>query len=405
VRRVLVGVLAVLLGLPVSGWLVLRRQASALGARLVEDAQALEALRFSRAGTPGNELECLGHHADLAPDSSRAVPWTHPVVLGIREGSLPIDTLPAPMRAHLDAHTPWLGSLLSCAALDTVAPTTGVGPIPDVSHPRRQRVPRLQESVMALLPLRLRLLTATGQPDLATAECTAGLQLALDVYRLEGLEGLLGALATTRALVPACGAAADAASPEARRAHLAAIERLRAELPPFSRVMQLERVQSSLRLFGAWLPPDLDARLPPGARAATASARAVTTERGLASTTALRLYWRRFDAAMRRCADVADLEEPTRTTALVDAMKGFESPTLHRFFTSEPADLRYQLYAQEADQVKVMLELLAAAARLRDAPDAAVPPGLTRAQHDGLVTVTPVMAELSTLQLTVHLER
>lgn len=402
-RRVLVGVLAILLGLPLAGWAVLRRQAATLGAQLVDDAHRLDDVRFTRAGRPGNELDCLGHHADVAPDTSRAVPWTHPVVLGVREGSLPVAELPPEMREVLDARTPWLDSLTACAALDTVAPTAGLGPIPEPNHPRRQALPRLQESVMSLLPLRLRARLADGRVDEAALACTAGLQLGLDVYRLEGLEGLLGALATTRALVPACAAAADAASPGGRARFLAAVERLRGELPPFSRDMQLERVQLSLRLFGAWLPADLDARLPAAARAITASARAATTERGLVPTTALRLSWRRFDAAMRRCAEAADLPEPARTAALVAAMKGFESPTLHRFLTAEPADLRYQLYAQEADQLRVMLELLAVAARLHDAPLAPVPSGYTRVDTpDGLVTLTPTRPELSTLNVAVH---
>ena len=402
-RRVLVGVLIVILGLPLAGWAVLRRQASTLGTQLVADAHRLDDVRLTRAGLPGNELDCLGHHADVAPDTSRTVPWTHPVVLGVREGSLPITDLPADMRAVLDARTPWLASLAECAALDTVAPTAGLGPIPEPNHPRRQLLPRLQESVMSLLPLLLRVRLAEGRADDAALACTAGLQLALDVYRLEGLEGLLGALATTRALVPACAAAAYAASPDGRRAFLATVELLRGELPPFSRVMQLERVQLSLRLFGPWLPADLDAQLPAAARTITASARAATTERGLVPTTALRLYWRRFDAAMQRCAEAADLPEPARTAALVAAMKGFESPTLHRFFTSEPADLRYQLYAQEADQLRIMLELLAVAARLHDAPLTAVPPGFTRVDTpDGLVTLTPAQPELSTLHVPVH---
>lgn len=402
VRRVLIAVLAVLLGLPLAGLALLRRQAATLGARLVDDVHRLEDVRIARSGRPGNELDCLGHHADIAPDASRAVPWTHPVVLGVREGSLSIHELPPPMRDYLDARVPWLDSLAECAALGTVAPTAGLGPIPDPGHPRRQTLPRLQESVMSLLPLLLRERLAEGRADDAASSCTAGLQLALDVYGLEGLEGLLGALATTRALVPACASASDAATPEARRVFLATIERLRSELPPFSRVMQLERVQRSLRLFGPWLPGALDAQLPPAARAITASARSATTERGLLPTTALRLYWRRFDAAMRRCADVADLEEPARTAALVDAMKGFDSPTLHRFFTSEPADLRYQLYAQEAEQLRIMLELLALAARVHDAPLTPVPPAFTRVDAGDLVTLTPVLPELSTLYVTVH---
>jgi len=401
-RRVLLGVLLVLLGLPVAGGLVLRRQASALGARLVEDAKRLDAARFTRPGRDGNELDCLAHHADVSPDVSRSVPWTHPTVLGIREGSLPLGDLPADMQGVLAREAAWLESLVDCGDFGTVAPTAGLGPAADPHHPRRQLLQRLSDAVMALMPLHLRALAASGRADDAAQACTSTLQLMLDVYLLEGLEGLLGALATTRSLVPTCASAADAASDEARARYAAALARLRDELPPFSRVMELERVQLSLRLFGPWLPGDLDARLSAGARAVTAVARTSIDTRGLVPTTALRLYWRRFDAAMRRCIDVADLPEPARTPALVAAMRGFESPTLHRFFTSEPADLRYQLYAQEADQLRVMVELLALAAAVDGAPDTPTPAGFVRTEHEGLVTLTPTASELSTLHVTVR---
>jgi hypothetical protein len=401
-RRVLLALAVVVIGLPVGGWLVLRRQAAALGATLVADARRAEDTRFTRPGRDGNELDCLGRHADLAPDSSRVVPWTHPTVLGAREGSLPPSVLPQPMLDFLHTHEPWLDSLVDCARFGTVAPTDGFGPTADAQHPRRQLLPRLDDAVMALMPLHLREVTLAGRADDATRACTSTLQLLLDVYRLEGLEGLLGALATTRSLVPACAAAADAASDESRARYAADVTRLRSELPPFSRVMQLERLQLSLRLFGPWLPGDVDAQLPPGARAITAAARATSGGRGVVPTAALRLYWRRFDAAMQRCVDVADLPEPARTPALVDAMRGFESPTLHRFFTSEPADLRYQLYAQEADQLRVMLELLALAAAVDAAPETPTPPGFTRIEHEGLVTLTPTMPELSMLSVTVR---
>ena len=401
-RRVFLALAVVLVGLPVGGWLVLRRQANALGAKLVDDAQRLEDTRFTRSGRPGNEMDCLGRQADLAPDSSIVVPWMHPTVLGVREGSLPLSALSQPMQDFLHAQAPWLDALVACAGFDTVAPTAGIGPAVDPTHPRRQALPKLGDAVMALMPPHLLEWTRSGRADDAALACVSTLQLMVDVYRLEGLEGLLGALATTRTLAPACAAASDAASDDARARYAAAVSRLRDELPPFSRVMQLERVQLSLRLFGPWLPRDLDARLPPGAQAITSAARSSRETRGLVPTAALRLYWRRFDAAMQRCADVADLPEPARTPALVDAMGGFESPTLHRFFTSEPADLRYQLYAQEADQVRVMLDLLALAATIDTAPDTPTPPGFTRVDHQGLVTVTPVMPDLSMLHVTVR---
>lgn len=130
--------------------------------------------------------------------------------------------------------------------------------------------------------------------------------------------------------------------------------------PDYTEVMSLERTQLGLRLFGAWLPAELDAQLPESARLTTKAQRESKFERGVKATLALRLYWRRFDAGMRQVEAASALPPLQREPAILAAQAKLDAPFLRRFFTADPVDLRYQMYAVYLDQLHATLNQLSA---------------------------------------------
>lgn len=355
-RRAVLTVLGAIVGLLLAGWLVLARQATKLGEGLVQDAAALEARRFELTGPRGEVFECAGLEADVSPDLSRTLPWTSPDVLAAANGAGP---LTEPMRAALAEHGAWLARTLACGRLSTVAPAPGVGPFPDLRHGRRQSMPRLTESLTTLAPLALREDLARGAPAAALERCADVLALTTAWLRLEGLEAMLPTLGPSRAVMPACTEALSLA-PEAERVHFRArLAELRRLAPGYAEIIALERTQLGLRFFGAWLPLELEARLPASARAVTRAQRESKFDRGIAATLALRLYWRKFDAGMREVEQAALLAPAPRDAGIVAAQKRLAAPFLRRFLAADPIDPKYEMYAAYLDQLHAALESLA----------------------------------------------
>ena len=354
-RRVLLAVFALIIALVLGGWLVLRHQAQTYGEGLVRDAVALEARTFELAGTEGSVMDCLGRAADVSPDISRSVPWTLPEVMAVTAGRTALTPL---TRTELENNRAWLGATLACAQLKTVAVAPGLGPFADVRHGRRQTMPRLMESLTALAPISMREAMERSVPGEALETCSEVLTLTTSWLRLEGLEAMLPTLGASRTVLPACHDALMQVSEEERLRFRARAAELLALSPEYPEVMALERTQLGLRLFGAWLPPELDVQLPDSARLITKTQRDTRFDRGVRSTLALRLYWRRFDAGMREVEAVSSLPPATRASAILAAQSRLDAPFLRRFFTADPVDLRYQMYAVYLDQLRATLGLL-----------------------------------------------
>ncbi len=356
-RRLLLTILGLVVALALTGWLVLRRQAQKLGEGLVQDAQALDARRFELpSGDPGEIFDCLGHEADLSPDVSRSLPWTLPEVMAVTAGTQPMSDA---FRAELESHRPWLVRTLACGKLKTVTQTAGLGAFPDVRHGRRQSMPRLMEALTSLAPLAMRDALARKAPGEALQICSSVLTLTTGWLRLEGLEGMLPTLGASRSVLAACADALHTASDEDVARFRTRAAELRTLAPQYTEVMALERTQLGLRLFGGWLPADLDAQLPSTARAITKTQRESKYERGMKATLALRLYWRRFDAGMREVEAASALAPAPREAAILKAQANLDAPFLRRFFTADPVDLRYQMYAVYLDNLHATLERLA----------------------------------------------
>lgn len=356
-RRVVLSLLTVLVALLGAAWLVLGVQAKRLGEGLVADANTLEIRRFelAKTGTPGGILDCLGAQADVAPDLSRTLPWTLPEVMAVTNGTAPLSE---PILLQLTASGAWLSNTLTCGRLHTVANAPGLGPFPDIRHGRRQSMPRLMESLTALAPLSMREALGRDAPDEALDTCASVLSLTTAWLRLEGLESMLPTLGPTRAVLPACNDALTRASEAARTRFKARIAEVRAVAPRYTEVMALERTQLGLRLFGAWLPGELDVQLPASAREVTKSQREGKFDRGVLATLALRLYWKRFDSGMREVERASTLQPTEREAAILAAQARLDSPFLKRFFPADPVDLRYQMYAVYLDQLHAQLDAL-----------------------------------------------
>ncbi len=348
-----------LLGLPAGAWLVLALQGRALSQRLVDDANSLDARALGLPhNAPGNVIDCLGREADLSPDVSRALPFSGAEVMTVTDGSRPFHSLSPAARAEVASGHAWLRRVVACGALATVAPAGGLGPFADVRHGRRQSMPRLMEALTSLAPLTMREALARGDVNDALEVCAATLSGTTAWLRLEGLEAMLATLGPSRAVMPACDEALDAATPEQRERFTQRLEDVRALAPEYAEVMRLERTQLALRLYGAWLPDAFDARLPPGARAMTAAQRADRWVRGVPATLALRLYWRKFDRGMRDVEAAASLPPAEREAAILKAQDLLAAPLLRRFLASDPMDLRYQMYALYLDSLHEHLRLL-----------------------------------------------
>lgn len=355
-RRLIFAVLALVVTLLLGSWLVLRRQAQTLGEGLVRDANTLSARRFDLdSGTPGEILDCAGREADVSPDISRTLPWTQPEVMAVTAGTSPLSET---FRTELATHRAWLQRTLACGELQTVIAAPGLGPFPDVLHGRRQSMPRLMEALTSLAPLAMRDALARDAPAEALEMCSSVLTLTTSWLRMEGLEGMLPTLGASRAVLAACADALESSSDEDTQRFRARAAELRQLAPNYAEVMTLERTQLALRLFGAWLPAELDAQLPDAARVMTKTQRASKFDRGVKATLALRLYWRRFDAGMRDVELACSLPLAQREGAILAAQARLDAPFLRRFFTSDPVDLRYQMYAVYLDQLHERLERL-----------------------------------------------
>lgn len=344
------------------GWLVLSTQASRLGRPLVDDALALEARTFEleSATEPGALFDCVGAEADVSPDLSRTLPWLLPVVRDVTAGVASAASLPPELREEATRHAAWLARVVACARLRTVANAAGLGPFADVSHGRRQTMPRTMEALASLAPIHLRDALERGDVAGALDTCAAMLLITTAWLRLEGLESMLATFGPSRGVLPGCHDALGVATVEQREqfsARLADVKRL---APDYAEVMRLERTQLALRLFGAWLPLELDTKLPASARAMTRVQRASKWDRGVTGTLALRLYWKKFDAGMRDLEAAARLAPGPREAGIVAAQARLAAPVLSRFFAADPVDLKYQLYAGYLDELQANLASLSA---------------------------------------------
>jgi hypothetical protein len=356
-RRVWLSLLAVLLALGLVFALVLDRQGRAASEALRTDVNAMQArtLELDAATFKGSVFECVAPEADVAPELSQGLRSLDPTVRAIAQGHAPFSTLPEAQRVEFESHLAWMDRVLACGEQRFVVPTDGIGPYADIRHGRRQSMPRLMDALSSLAPLKWRR-TETLQSDQVLRECGELWVLAVGWQRLEGLESMLPTLVTMGSTMGLCLEAAKQASPEAKSAFLQRVKDLKSLAPTFSEVMALERTQNALRLFGAWVPLDVNAQLPMEAQRWTQTQRETKWARGVPATLALRLYWRRFEPGMRAVGEANSASEASASQAQLVA------PMLRRFMAADPVDLRYDMYIKYVENLATQLRLLEEAA-------------------------------------------
>ncbi len=377
-------------------------RARRLSVALVDEAIGLAT--FSGVRTPhrdatsGSLSECLGAALDSSPDVSRAVPWMSALVLDVRAGRAPLEALAPDALAAVTTFDPWLRRTLACTRFEALTPLPGLGPLAEPLHPRRQALPRLQEATAALTPLRVRALVVHHQVAEALEVCADQLALTTALLELEGPEASLGVLGQATGLIEPCADAVKGASSGELQVFSVQLEKVRAQVPTYSRVMALERVNQSLRIFGGLLPAAQVARLPPGGRSMVATAS--SWSRQPQERLALSLWWSSFDRAFTGLIDAADLGEPARTRKILLAQRGFSSVWVS-LLRVPPLDVRYQMYAESHEVVPTVIELLQLAAAV-SAKTIRPPSALVevRPRGDGVVLV-PRRAELARLEVVL----
>ena len=356
-RRVWLSLLAVLLALGLVFALVLDRQGRAASEALRTDVNAMQArtLELDAATFKGSVFECVAPEADVAPELTQGLRSLDPTVRAIAQGHAPFSTLPEAQRVEFESHLAWMDRVLACGEQRFVVPTDGIGPYADIRHGRRQSMPRLMDALSSLAPLKWRR-TGALQSDLVLRECGELWVLAVGWQRLEGLESMLPTLVTMGSTMALCLEAAKQASPGAKAAFTQRVKDLKVLAPTFSEVMALERTQNALRLFGAWVPLDVNAQLPMEAQRWTQTQYETKWARGVPATLALRLYWRRFEPGMRAVGEAKNASEASASqTQLV-------APMLRRFMAADPVDLRYDMYIKYVENLSTQLRLLEEAA-------------------------------------------
>lgn len=387
-----------LLGVVVSAELRGRRLAEQLivdANRLAASSRERPAHRESRAGSVA---ECLGRALDAAPDVSRDAAWMMPQVMDVRSGKAPLESLPSAALEALTKHDPWLRETLACTHFTTVEAVAGLGPLAEPLHARRQALPKLQETTAALAPLRVRLLLQHGQTREALEVCADGFALVADLLWLEGPEASLGSLGQSTGLAVPCADAVWSAQDDALvAAFVAQLETISHNTPPYSHVMELERVAQELRLFGTFFTPPQVARLPPGARSMVGTSASLT--RGRQERVGLANWWSACDRAFKGVIAAADLPEPDRTRGILVAQRGFESKWLS-LVRVPPIDIRYQMYAESHEALPMSLELVLVTATLRSGREPVT--RFIEVKRDGeRLSLTPKTAEWRPLSLTL----
>jgi hypothetical protein len=373
-----------------------------LAETLVDEAAQQAAWTRQRDGEPGSIAECLGWALDAAPDVSRDAAWMSVALFDVRDGRLPLESLPGTALASLTVNDPWLRETVACARRSTLEAVSGLGPLAEPLHRRRQALPRMQEAVAALAPLRVRLLSAHGQHDEALALCAGTFSLVADLLWLEGPEASLGALGMAGNLVRPCVDAALAIPDDALAARFdEALVAVEARAPPYAHVMRLERLAQELRLFGTFFTPAQVARLPAGAKSM------VTTSASLSRApwerVGLSHWWKACDRGFEGVIAAADLPEPRRTREIVAAQKHFASVWL-RLVAVNPLDVRYEQYAESHEVLPMSIGLVRAAISARRSVPGSTPLIDVTVRDEGL-EIAPRQSEWRRLAFVVPRQR
>jgi len=387
----LVAAFAVLVG-------VLLLECHAHAERLVTDATRLSSDRprsVHREPAEGTTYDaCLGKVIDAKPADCGAYGSTasdeqkQAVAKVLDEANLAL--LPERARTEADELWPWAASALRCTHAPGLGQEPGVGAFADWDHPRAADGGLLVQTIARLAAIRVLVSTAEARPGDALTVCADGLALSRDSALDGGLIGSMLAVAMTGRLVPACGQALDAASPEQRVRFLEELSRIRKAFPSFADVLEVESVEMQLMAFGGLLTGSELRRLPENARALAAKHMAST---GFLGTV---LFWGPFlkqhnalRAAATRNAPDDELERIAHS-----------EDNLAALLVGGPGDGNWVAYRRRYARVGLAFDLLESAARVKDR--GAALPGVRQQEEGDALRLSVPWDDKGTRSIVVH---
>jgi hypothetical protein len=302
----------------------------------------------------------------------------------------PLDALPKDCLEVIDAQVPWSLRLLAASrAEDATLPPE----LESWTYSLEKKSPERDAAVLAIsvVSYEVRRAVARGEADAALGWCADGLGFGRDVALRLGPSGTMFASYWTVLFLRPCGEAIDAASPTAKRTFATAVDSIAAALPSNARLLKQAVAEREVEIFGASFDDATLAALPqpvvkqlkdrnPGARRWLAPwARRETV---------------REAAALRSILPAAELAPAARDAAFAVAKE--------RLAAFSPRELKVDELFERVDRLRLMLTLLANAARL-DAGDATGPAaGLALTVEGDAQVLAPAAARLARHAVRLH---
>lgn len=383
-RRVLFGVIGLLVLLVVGFIAVPHLQSRALGQRLAADIAKVRSNVITRTPAPRNPqhdngFACLAGMLkvtprDLTPFSLNGPPKEPDLSPWVR-GDAPLDTVPPELEERAAALSGWADEMRACGSSMTLKFVAGLEPW--------DALPRYGETVMALTrftTLEVRRLVADKQPQLALERCNATLAFALDQSHL-GLLGSMTAVASLRVLSTHCATAFNALPVEERKNFAPQWVVLSTRLASTKEVFEVERLTGSVVFFS----PLVDTEgIPRPSEVASPGSTVV-------SRWVLRRLWSTWDARMRVLGDVAG--NPVERAKAANEVEALFAEWWVPMELSIPAN--YEKFAVRLDEGRLILSVLQ---WLANGATGALPEGATRVEAgvewkdlDGKAHVIPVV--------------
>lgn len=307
-KRALVVVVALLVGLSVASVLVVKRRTARFGTVLVQETTALAELKWTRPShRPSAEVSdvngCIKAVRTRAPKLGRLWEGTDELAR-VADGTEPVPSLPEQQRDAVEKSAPYFRELVACSRGAALAPTEGVSPM---LGGEGTALASTMRTLDAFAPVLVRQLLERGDAAGALALCADSLAFGRDVAW--DANHLLGAARHASALAPACAAAISSAPSDERERFARELELIRSNVPPVRTLLLETRLRSQVESLARPLPRELFGKLPSGAQH-----HAVTIDR---SSLTNQVFYGARDTELREMEAAADEPEPARSAHLL----------------------------------------------------------------------------------------
>jgi hypothetical protein len=393
-KRALAGFATLLAVLVVAALVAQLFQQAQLEAQLVADFRALSSPPSERPShvspaAPGTVGEALAAALDPPPPGLPHA-WRKgepPECANARALGWP--QVPAECRAAVEAHAAWARRVVESSR----AAQPALAPIFETDDARSAGAAARQGRIVTAVHLvshDVRRAALAGEADAALGWCADAFGLGRDLSLRLGHEGVLFASTWAVLLTGPCGEALDAASPEAKRRFAAALDAIAAALPHDGPVLRRALTLRSAEVSGAAFSDQTLAALP--AEVSQKIRLHNPHARRIASPLDRRITIREL-RAFRAALAAVDLGPAERDAALARALERLDTHAL---------ELVLDGLLERFERLRLLLSLLANAARL-DAGDATVAaPGLSLTDDNGDRVLSPLTAKLARHAVRLH---